>query len=308
MGALKKTNMADEEFKKWFPATANARFKDFNPPSPSMRVIAFPNAGNSEDVYSSEGSGARRQPSPVIDFCKANNGQLLSVQYPGRYQRKKEPFIQTAQQMAEELFKVLAPLLETPYVLLAHSVGTWISFELLQLIRREGLPMPRQAIFSAFPSPDIPVELRPWKVGKTLDEEQFKDEARDWSVNDEVFDNALWGEDGWNFHAIMRADFGIFDSYEYDPSKSEPFNFPIQTYFATRDKKVTQEMVAGWSNFSSAGFACEPVEGHHLFPLVKEGKKEWLTKAAAVLAKVDFSAQAAAAPADDSDDDLDFFC
>jgi len=296
--------MADAEFTKWFPASAQKRFEAFNPPNPSVVVICFPNAGNSEDVYSSEGSGARRQPSAVIEWCKANNGQLLSVQYPGRYARKAEGFIDTAQEMAEGLLPVLAPVMKsTPYYILAHSVGTWISFELLSKARQEGLPMPKQAILSGFPSPDLPVEQRPWLVGKELSEPDFKDEARRWDINEDVFNPGLWDPEGWNFHQILLHDFGIFDGYEYDDSKGEPFDFPIQTYYATRDQKVAKQMVQGWQNYTTASFECGPIEGHHLFPLDKEGKAEWLEKAAQVLEKAH---SAPAAAAGDSGDDLDF--
>lgn len=30
------------------------------------RVLCFPNAGNAEDMYTSEGTGARRNPSPLL--------------------------------------------------------------------------------------------------------------------------------------------------------------------------------------------------------------------------------------------------
>jgi len=307
-----------DEFKKWFPASAQKRFADFNPADPSVVVICFPNAGNSEDMFSSEGSGARRQPSALIDWVKANNGQLLSVQYPGRAGRKTEAFASSAQQIAAELLPVLAPVIKSkPYMIVAHSVGTWISFEMLVRARQQGLPMPRQAVLSAFPSPDIPVEERPWLVGAELSENEFKDEARQWSVTDDVFGEGLWGADGWNFHQIMRHDFALFDSYQYDASDKEPFDFPIQTYFATGDLKVSEQMVSGWSRFTTGSFACEPIEGHHLFPQIKEAKKLWLEKAAQVIGSASLAAPtpaaaapapAAAAPADDdSDDDLDFF-
>ena len=31
-----------------------------------MRVLCFHNAGNAEDMYTSEGTGARRSPSPLL--------------------------------------------------------------------------------------------------------------------------------------------------------------------------------------------------------------------------------------------------
>jgi len=284
------------EFKTWFPASVNPRFKGINPPDPKMRVICFPNAGNSEDVF----TNTARIPSALSDWCEANNAQLLSVQYPGRYARKKEPFITTPQEMAAGLVAVLAPALDKPYVLLAHSVGTWVAFETLQLIRSKGLALPQQVIVSGFPSPDLPIEERPWKVGNELSEEEFKDEARGWDVTEDVFRDDLWLENGWNFHAILRNDFTLFDSYEFDPVKAEPLNVPIQAYYATRDRKVTQAMVQGWSRFTTQGFKLEPVEGNHLFLLNKEDKVAWLKRVADIVAVVQSKP---ATPCTDSDED-----
>eukprot|EP00658_Telonema_sp_P-2_P061451 TRINITY_DN50152_c0_g1_i2.p1 TRINITY_DN50152_c0_g1~~TRINITY_DN50152_c0_g1_i2.p1 ORF type:complete len:271 (-),score=40.75 TRINITY_DN50152_c0_g1_i2:137-949(-) len=269
-------------------------------------------------MFTSEGSGARKQPSALLEWCKQNHAQLLAVQYPGRHARKAEQFLGSAQDMAAAILPVLSPALNKPYVVLAHSVGCWVSFELLHLIRSAGLPMPRGVIYSAFPSPDIPVDQRPWRVGRELDEPGFKDEAREWDVNEEVFSDMLWAPSGWNFHAILRADFSLFDCYEYDPAKGEQlFDFPLQTFYATCDKKVTKEMVAGWNKFTTGSFECEPIEGHHLFPLVKEGKAEWLGMVARVLARFALPVGAAGEElgdnnqdqdlAEGSDDDLEYF-
>jgi len=58
---------------------------------------------------------------------------------------------------------MLAPrLCDAPYSVLAHSVGTWVAFEMLQLARSQGLPMPVKVFFSCFPSPDVPLAQRPW--------------------------------------------------------------------------------------------------------------------------------------------------
>jgi hypothetical protein len=42
-------------------------------------------------------------------------------------------------------------------------------------------------------APDIPVEQRPWRQQRGLDEAEFKDECRGWDVNELVFSAAMWG-------------------------------------------------------------------------------------------------------------------
>lgn len=89
--------------------------------------------------------------------------------------RLKDPKITTAQEMAEAILPVVASkLYDCPWVLVAHSVGTWISYEFLMQCRAAGVPMPLVAFISAMPAPDIPVEDRPWRQQRTLNEEDFK--------------------------------------------------------------------------------------------------------------------------------------
>lgn len=51
-----------------------------------------------------------------------------------------------------------------PFVVVGHSLGTWIAFEVASLMRERGLPLPKAAFLSAFPAPDCPEDKRPWKV------------------------------------------------------------------------------------------------------------------------------------------------
>ena len=113
------------------------------------RVLCFPNAGSAEDMYTSEGTGARRAASPLLvspspgpssavymlqkgngaregpskrlhppqEWCRANDAECLAVQLPGRNLRRSEPPFSSCQQAAEALFPVVASsLATTPYL------------------------------------------------------------------------------------------------------------------------------------------------------------------------------------------------
>lgn len=53
----------DDTFKRWFPGLGLSRTAC---PAPQMRVVCFANAGNAEDMYTNEGTGIRRAPSPLL--------------------------------------------------------------------------------------------------------------------------------------------------------------------------------------------------------------------------------------------------
>jgi hypothetical protein len=69
------------------------------------------------------------------------------VELPGRETRRTEPRYTRLRDAAAALFPVLAPVLNephVPYVMIGHSMGTWMLFETLKLIMSKGVAMPQQ--------------------------------------------------------------------------------------------------------------------------------------------------------------------
>ena len=85
---------SQEVFEKWFPGLerSGTRVKHGKP---RLRVLCFTPAGSSEDMYTNEGIGKRRQESPLLAWCRANNAEVFALQLPGRGRRDKEPFIKS---------------------------------------------------------------------------------------------------------------------------------------------------------------------------------------------------------------------
>mmetsp|Transcript_12873 Transcript_12873/g.17592 ORF Transcript_12873/g.17592 Transcript_12873/m.17592 type:complete len:353 (-) Transcript_12873:228-1286(-) len=264
--------VSEELFTKWFPGLQRTKTKVDNP---RMRLICFTNAGNEENVYSVEGVGARKV-STLLDWCRANNVEMLAVQLPGRGARKEERCLNSTSEVAEAVLQVLgSKIVKVPYCVIGHSVGTWCAFEMLSLAREKGFPMPLKVFFSCFPSPDIPEDRRPWKRSRLMRDQEFMAEARMWDVNEVVFQ-----EDMWKLYSpLMRADFRLFDEYEFSREGELPFEFPITTFVGRQDKKVKKPMVAGWQKFTIAPFEVHDINGNHLYLMglneQKPAKIQW---------------------------------
>ena len=54
------------------------------------------------------------------------------------------------------------------------------------------------------------------------------------------------------------------------------FSFPVYAFWGSRDRRISQQMVQGWADFTTGTFQLTEVEGHHLWPLTKESKARWL--------------------------------
>eukprot|EP00922_Rhytidocystis_sp_ex-Travisia-forbesii_P018019 GHVS01026838.1.p1 GENE.GHVS01026838.1~~GHVS01026838.1.p1 ORF type:complete len:391 (+),score=94.16 GHVS01026838.1:88-1173(+) len=119
-------------------------------------------------VYLSKGSSRNPMPNPLLEYAAANNVQVLSVQLPGRSARYREEGLKSAQEVAENLFKVLKPLLvpldevqngkwdggdieggesaigilnskqsSVPYILIGHSMGCFCLYEFVRLLQQK---------------------------------------------------------------------------------------------------------------------------------------------------------------------------
>ena len=229
------------------------------------RQVCFHPAGCSESVWS--GNGLRqKEPNPFVAHCKAKGGELLACETPGREQRRNETRSSKLGPYVEQLFPVLAPVLQdgTPYVICCHSMGTWMMYEFVKKLVTAGIPLPKQLIISGFPSPDIPFKDRPWPQCRKQDDEAFKDNCRGWDVND----IALTPSNFATFSPMFRDDFMLFDEYEYSPLPeciAGGLPIPMQCYYAIDDKRVKKAHLEGWKNFTSETCDVYEAVGHHLF-------------------------------------------
>ena len=249
-------------------------------------MLCWPNAGNAEDVFTSERArvdgAVRTIPSPLLRWCQTNRTELFAVQLPGRAARSREPPLKCAREAARALMPIVARRFffnddrddeddddhddetedETedaliPWIVVGHSVGSWCAFEFVRLAASLGFHAPALACLSGFPAPDIPLELRPWRVNESLDDAAFKEECRAWGM-----DEAAFGENAWRvFEPLLRADFKLFDEYEYEyeydesdgrgvENENETFFPRLLTLRGTRDERITREAVSAWRRFS----------------------------------------------------------
>lgn len=269
------TSTDDAAFTAWFPGLERSKTASANP---RARILCFPNAGNEENLYTNEGVGARKVDT-LLAFCRSQNIEVLAVQLPGRAQRRSEPFAKSARDAATAVLNVVGHRLfgdGKPYYILAHSVGTWVSYELLQAMKEKRLPMPVRCFLSAFPSPTWPANDRPWVQQRSLADPAFMDEARGWDVNEVVFSKDMFGMYG----PIMRADFTLFDEYEYGHAEDPKLPVALTTFYAKNDKKVTQDMVKAWVEVCDDVDGPHMIDGHHLYVMglgdQKAGKIKWL--------------------------------
>lgn len=273
--AVAKPSDWDETCSKWFPGLKASKTDE-----PQGRIICFSPAGSDEMMWTGKGNPSRPMPNPLLDWAVENKMEVYAVQLPGRMNRKKEPYLESCQIIANELADVMEWLLSDslPYFVVGHSLGTWVGYEFIQTIKDFAGP-PSAAFFSAFPHPSLPEEERPWKRNAELSMRAFKNESLAWDVNPKVT-NELWKD----FEPLFRADFSLFDQYSFPGYTNKTIDAPIHAFYATKDKKVTKEMVEGWKAYTGdlGNFTLTSITGHHLFPVDQpahaDARTKWLTQ------------------------------
>lgn len=193
----------------WFPGLTRSGTQT---EEPQGLVLCLPPSGGSEDLFTSEGTGRRRAPSPLLEVCRERQWELLAAQYPGRGTRRGEPLVTSAAEMGRRILGAIEKRLKAglPLVVISHSCGCWIAYELLLEARRRGLVCGVSDsarvlawFVSAMPSPDIPEAQRPWRRSCGLCEADLQAEARAWGASEALFSGGLWQV----YEPILRADY-----------------------------------------------------------------------------------------------------
>mmetsp|Transcript_31618 Transcript_31618/g.94159 ORF Transcript_31618/g.94159 Transcript_31618/m.94159 type:complete len:391 (+) Transcript_31618:16-1188(+) len=288
-GASSSPVEADEGLRAYMEGEAKARAEDFPRfvpkykvfkfplAAPKFRVFCFHNAGSAESNYSAKGT-------PFTDWVVGmGDVEFLSLQYPGRENMLKE--------RRHTNFDTLCPLLLSiiydkvadgvPYVIWGHSVGTWVSFELLMLIRQVGLPAPKAALLNGFPAPHFPVDQWPWHQNRKLDDAQMREETLLWDKEHFTGLGAMvFREEQWDmYEPIMRADFRLFDEYRFKHGGAPKFDFPLHCWHMEGEHYNKPEMIQLWGDWTTAPFDFQTLPMGHLTCFYKpEHKKEFFTK------------------------------
>lgn len=254
---LKKKIEADAEVKKKEGALLNycMKYKVLGYPlaEPKLRILCFHNAGSAESCFTGPGT-------PFIQWAKETKAiEICAFDYPGRDKLMKAKKHESIATLAPELVAVFYEKLTdgVPYITWGHSVGTWVSFEFLQIVRKLGLPMPLAGFFCAFPAPHMPEDQRNWQKNRGLNEAQFKEELKNWDVGHftgagkVVYDEPAWTE---TWQPLMRADFCLFDEYQYTHQDAPKFDFPIHAWHFEGEHYNKPEQIELWKDCTSGKF------------------------------------------------------
>lgn len=215
-------------------------------PKADYRLFCFPYAGGSATAYAS------------WEALLPSHVELVAIQFPGRANRLNESLLVSVDALAQHVAQSIPPMLDRPYLIYGHSLGSAVSFELLHALKVHGLQPPLHYLCGARRAPHLPPRIRPIH---DYPMEQFKSELKNLNgTPDAVLNNADLMD---IFAPILRTDFKAAYCYHREPRIK--LDIPASVFGGARDDKVAVEDLNGWQDHFEKTVDVRIFEGGHFF-------------------------------------------
>jgi medium-chain acyl-[acyl-carrier-protein] hydrolase len=212
----------------------------------ATRLFCFPAAGSGAASF-------RLWPAllaPGIDVYR--------IQPPGRETRFNEGLVRSMDDYVDGLLPDLLPVLEDPFAFFGHSMGALVAFHVARRLRRDGGPLPRHLLVSAFRSPQAP----PMKRVHELADGDFIRELRE--TYDGIPEQLLKEPEVMALMLpIVRADLAVAASHRYEAGP--PLACPITAFGGLGDRWVDEGQLGEWCVQTSGPFRLRMFPGNHYY-------------------------------------------
>ncbi|MFG2502307.1 thioesterase II family protein [Streptomyces sp. NPDC048441] len=210
------------------------------------RLLCLPHAGGSASFY--------------LPFARSFGPDIeaLTVQYPGRQDRRHEPCVDSITGLADALVDEVLPWADRPFAIFGHSMGAMVAFELALRLEQRGMT-PLAVFVSGRRAPSrlrenaAPVHLR--------DDRGLIAEVCSLSGTDpRVFED----EDLLRMVLpALRSDYKAAETYRYAPGPR--LAAPVHAQVGTEDPRVTLDEARSWADHTDGGFEMDTYPGDHFY-------------------------------------------
>ncbi|WP_054743681.1 thioesterase II family protein [Cellulosilyticum ruminicola] len=212
-----------------------------------MKLIAIPFAGGMGNEFKSW--------QVLID----EEVELITIQYPGRGERKEEPYITEFETLLEDIFRQVKAVIadDEEYLLFGHSMGCIFAYELYFKLKENGYILPKHVFFSGNFTPK---ECLKDEKKSELVEEKFRDyfmQLGGISMNvleDEKMSQELFKR--------LRCDVCALESYIYKP-REEQIECNVSVLNGMQDYFVSSQL--SWEKILHKTCIYKCYQGDHFF-------------------------------------------
>lgn len=215
-------------------------------PNAKIRLFCLPFAGGNVLTYAD-------WPDALPDFV-----ELVAVQPPGRAERFFEKPFTSMNELIDELFPHVEALMDKPYAIFGHSLGSRVAYELVCKLRDSGYPEPLCYFASGSEAPHLPRTKEPIHA---LPQAEFINALRDYDGTPEA---VLENEELMELcFPTLRADFEIAEKHRSTPGHK--INSPLSVFSGTEDRNVSDEGLQAWNELFVGNGEITKFSGGHFF-------------------------------------------
>ncbi|MER7054152.1 alpha/beta fold hydrolase [Streptomyces sp. NPDC000351] len=218
-------------------------------PAARLTLICLPHAGGSAGFYR---PWAALMPPEVA---------LVGIQYPGREDRFDDPESAGMGELVTAVADAVLPLLDRPYALFGHSMGSAVAWELAHELDRRQAPGPRRLFASGRAAPG---EAVTGQLHRQDDDVLCAELSRLGGTSREVLDDP--GLRSLILRAV-RHDYRIIETHR--PEERPPLSCPIHVLTGGADPELGEERglarAGGWADLTTARTEVRVFPGDHFY-------------------------------------------
>ncbi|MEV6694613.1 alpha/beta fold hydrolase [Micromonospora sp. NPDC051196] len=227
-------------------APAERWFRRYRPaPDKAVQLLCLPHAGGSATFFH------------PLARALASELDVIGVQYPGRQDRWGETPLDDLRTLADRVFEALATQPVRPLVILGHSMGAVLGFEVARRVEAARPGTLLGLIASGRRSPtvhrDEDVHLRD-NAGLLAEVRRLSGDELEVVADEDLLRMIL---------PPLRADFCAVETYRLRPG--DRLRAPITVLTGDRDPQVTLPEARAWAGLTDGGFAVRVFPGGHFY-------------------------------------------
>lgn len=212
-------------------------------PEAQRRLVCFPHAGGSAPFF--------------LPMSRAlRSTEVLSVQYPGRQDRRAEPCIDNIGELADQVYAALRPELRPGVAFFGHSMGALVAFEVALRMQADGLAP--DVLFAS--GRRAPSRYRDEKVHRRDDDGIITEMKRLAGTDARVLgDEELLRM----ILPAIRGDYTAVETYRSRPDSV--LDCPVEVLTGDADPVTTADEAQDWAKHTSGPFVVHTYSGGHFF-------------------------------------------
>ena len=215
-------------------------------PDAPQRLFCFHHAGGGAAAF-------RLWPARLADF------DVCAVQLPGRANRFVEPPMTDVGAVVDALVPVVLPLLDRPYALFGHSMGSAVAYALAERLHAQGAPLPQRLFVSGRQPPHRPFEE--WSMSGMSDTAAIDAVQRSFGglpaevlATPELIEMML---------PTLRADFALLEGHR--PASVTPLPVPIVALGGSDDPCADDAHMRPWQGYTAHPLRVRRLPGGHFY-------------------------------------------